>query len=72
METYTEEMVTHEEFEDERIRYKDSTYIIISKVAYLIGVPKRVFENEFEPPKLEIYETLDKDKNARETIPKFV
>ena len=65
METYTDELVTHEEFEDERIRYKDSTYDIISKVAYLIGVPKRVFENEFEPPKLDIYETLDKDKNAR-------
>lgn len=65
METFTEEIVTYEEFEDERIRYKDSTYEIISKVAYLIGVPKRVFENEYEPPKLETYETLDKDKNAR-------
>ena len=65
METFTEEIVTYEEFEDERIRYKDSTYEIISKVAYLIGVPKRVFENEYEPPKLETYEILDKDKNAR-------
>ena len=57
METYTEEIVTYEEFEDERIRYKDSTYDIISKVAYLIGVPKRVFENEYEPPKLGQYRT---------------
>lgn len=24
------------------IRYKDSTYEIISKIAYLIGVPKRI------------------------------
>lgn len=26
METYTDELIAHEEFEDERIRYKDSTY----------------------------------------------
>ena len=66
METYTEDLIaTYEDFEDERIRYKDSTYDIVSKVAYLIGVPLRVFENEHEPPKLEIYQRLDKDKNAR-------
>ena len=46
-------------------QYKDSTYDLISKVAYLIGVPKRIFENENQPPKLEIYDELNKDKNAR-------
>ena len=56
---------TIQELDDEYAIYKDSTYDIVSKVAYLIGVPKRIFENEYEPPKLEIYETLDKDKNAR-------
>ena len=67
METYTEDLIeTYEYFEeDERILYKDSTYDIVSKVAYLIGVPKHIFENEHEPPKLEIYELLDKDKSAR-------
>lgn len=66
METYTEELVeTYEYMEDERILYKDSTYDIISKVAYLIGVPKHIFENEHEPPKMDIYISLDKDKNAR-------
>ena len=67
MEAYTEELLeTYEYFEeDERILYKDSTYDIVSKVAYLIGVPKHIFENEHEPPKLEIYELLDKDKSAR-------
>lgn len=67
METYTEDLIeTYEYFEeDERILYKDSTYDIVSKVAYLIGVPKHIFENEHEPPKLEIYEILDKDKAAR-------
>lgn len=67
MDTYTEDLIeTYELYEeDERILYKDSTYDIISKVAYLIGVPKNIFENEHEPPKLEIYETLDKNKSAR-------
>lgn len=66
METYTEDLIeTYEYLGDERILYKDSTYDIISKVAYLIGVPKSIFENEHEPPKMEIYQTLDKDKTAR-------
>ncbi len=52
-------------FEEERIQYTDSTYDIVSKVAYLIGVPLRVFENPHEPPKMEIYMVLNKDKNAR-------
>ena len=51
--------------DSEQITYKDSTYEIVSKVAYLIGVPKRIFENEHEAPKLDIYERLDKDKTAR-------
>lgn len=66
MDTSTRDYIaTYEEFEDEHIRYKDSTYDIVSKVAYLIGVPKHIFENEFEPPKMEVYERLDQDKNAR-------
>ena len=67
MEAYTEALNQAEAYfaEDERILYKDSTYDIVSKVAYLIGVPKHIFENEHEPPKLEIYEILDKDKAAR-------
>jgi len=67
METYTEDLITSYELftEDERILYKDSTYDIVSKVAYLIGVPKHIFENEFEPPRIEIYDVLDKNKSAR-------
>lgn len=56
---------TYAEIEDEHFRYKDSTYAIVSKIAYLIGVPKHIFENEFEPPKLDIYNLLEQDKNAR-------
>ena len=51
--------------DSEIIAYKDSTYELVSKVAYLIGVPKRIFENEHEAPRLEIYEQLEKDKTAR-------
>lgn len=40
-------------------------YEVISKVAYLIGVPKWVFENEFDSPRLEIFKELEKNKNAR-------
>ncbi len=67
MGTYTEELVEEQDYyeEDERILYKDSTYDIVSKVAYLIGVPKQIFENEHEPPKIDIYERLEKDKTAR-------
>ena len=39
--------------------------MVISKFAYLIGVPFHIFENEHEPPKMEWYEALEKDKNAR-------
>lgn len=66
METYTEERITaYEEFEEERTCFRDSTYSIVSKVAYLIGVPLHIFERQYEPPKIEIYESMDKDKNAR-------
>lgn len=57
--------MAHEQNRIERITYKDSTYEIVSKVAYLIGVPKRIFENEHEPPQMDVYRQLDLDKNAR-------
>lgn len=48
-----------------RAPHKDHTYELVSKVAYLIGVPLRIFENEHEPPKLELYDQLERDKNDR-------
>ena len=45
--------------------FENSTYEIVSKVAYLVGVPKKFFDKESEPPKLEWFEKLDRDKNAR-------
>ena len=54
-----------DEHDTEHLTYKDSTYEIVSKVAYLLGVPKRIFENEHEAPKLEVYEKLEQEKAAR-------
>lgn len=48
-----------------RSDYENSTYSVISRVAYLAGVPKTIFENEYEPPKMEWYNKLELDKNAR-------
>ena len=45
--------------------YENSTYMVVSKVAYLIGVPKSIFENKHEPPQLEWYEEMDREKDAR-------
>lgn len=58
-------MLNGVEYAGEQIAYKDSTYELVSKVAYLIGVPLRIFQNEHEPPKIEIYDQLEQDKNAR-------
>lgn len=57
--------MTQEKSSPTQTTYKDSTYIIVSKIAYLIGVPKRIFENEYEPPQLDIFAQLENDKNAR-------
>lgn len=57
--------LTQEQNSTERMTYKDSTYVIVSKIAYLIGVPKRIFENEHEPPQLDVFNQLENDKNAR-------
>lgn len=46
--------------DEEKATYKDSTYEIVSKVAYLIGVPHRIFENEHEAPKMEYMRVLSK------------
>ena len=52
-------MLNGVEYAGEQIAYKDSTYELVSKVAYLIGVPLRIFQNEHEPPKIEIYNQLE-------------
>lgn len=46
-------------------RFKKQTYTVISKIAYLMGIPKNIFEHVHEPPKLRYYMELEQDKNAR-------
>ena len=50
---------------EDKIIYKDSTYELVSKVAYLIGVPRGIFENEHEAPQMEVFQRLESDKAAR-------
>ena len=45
--------------------WKENRYEIISTIAYLVGVPVRIFENEHEPPRMDIFRKLELDKNAR-------
>lgn len=43
----------------------DATFDIVSKTAYLCGVPERFFYEDEKRLRLDIYVKLDKDKNAR-------
>ncbi len=43
----------------------NESYEVISKVAYLIGVPVWIFEHEKQPPKKEYYDQMEKEKPAR-------
>lgn len=66
LESFNIDIIEEPEKESEDSKtYKDSTYTIISKVAYLAGVPKYIFEKPQHPPKLEIYNELEKDQRAR-------
>ena len=49
-----EPAVTEQDVKD----YPNSTFAIISKVAYLIGVPKRFFENEHSSPQMDVYQSI--------------
>lgn len=51
--------------EGELLRYKDSTYEIVSKVGYLIGVPTKFFGHDNSNLQKDIYDELESDKNAR-------
>lgn len=48
-----------------KLPLKEGAHEVTSIVAYLIGVPKRIFENDFEPLELDIFTSLEKNKNAR-------
>lgn len=44
---------------------KSSVYRIVSTVAYLLGVRRQIFENEYEPPEMKVFQDLDQDREAR-------
>ena len=45
--------------------FREDARGIVSRVAYLIGVPKKIFEKQTEPPEMEVYRQLETNKNAR-------
>ncbi len=47
------------------IQWHDSTYEIVSKMAYLLGVPKLCFKEDRPQTDIRIYRQMDLDKTAR-------
>lgn len=45
--------------------FYNNTYTVVSTAAYLIGVPERIFQSEFESPRQEVFDRLEKEKSAR-------
>ena len=41
------------------------TYQIVSRIGYLAGVEKHIFENPYEPLCLEVFQQMEEDRNAR-------
>lgn len=54
--------------EDARVRTHDSTYEIVSKVAYLIGVPRQYFEGGNGGLRQDIYVQMETLKHARDFL----
>ena len=50
---------------DAHNEYRNPTHLIVSTIAYLIGVDRKHFENPNEPPLLSIFEQLDQSKDNR-------
>lgn len=53
------------DFENPEKYFRSETFGLISTTAYLLGVPKRIFENDHESPKPEYYIEAEKDQAAR-------
>lgn len=55
----------HTELSEQNNKRLNNTYEIVSKVGFLIGVKKEVFENPHEPLALSWFDELRQDQNAR-------
>ena len=63
---YTEIMDESYTQSGEKIIYRSNTYELVSKLAYLIGVPKKYFDDTDIPSlKKDIYDELDKNNHAK-------
>ena len=58
-------LMNHPYIEEDPRSYSGSTYELVSKAAYLMGVPRAFFAQAQESIKLELYEQLEKNKSAR-------
>ena len=63
--TVYSEKPTEQKTSEVRTDYRNSTYTIVSTVGYLVGVPKQYFDPGLGMLSLELFDQLDKDKNAR-------
>ena len=64
--TYTEIVDENYTQSGEKIIYRSNTYELVSKLAYLIGVPKKYFDDTDIPSlKKDIYDELDKNNHAK-------
>ncbi len=48
-----------------KVQSSRNTYMVVSVVAYLIGITKTHFEQEYDSPKIEYYQQMDENKSAR-------
>ena len=60
------EFFQEEEAPQNQARYKNSTHLLVSKIAYLIGYSDETMTGDKMPAQMhEVYAELEKNKNAR-------
>ena len=60
------EVFQETESAQDQSRYKNSTYLLVSKIAYLIGYADEVMTGDRVPEQMhEVYAELEKNKKAR-------
>ena len=66
MDTPETDLLTPDAAPQDHERYRNSTYLLVSKVAYLIGVPEQTLTSDRVPPKMkETFLELEQYRDAR-------
>ena len=66
MDTPETDLLTPDAAPQDHERYRNSTYLLVSKVAYLIGVPEQTLTSDRVPPKMkETFLELEQNRDAR-------